>query len=31
LRRLFSRIGMEREEVNILRGLLNALQDPKAK
>jgi len=31
LRRLFSRIGMEREEVNILRGLLNALQDPKPK
>jgi len=31
LRRLFSRIGMEREEVNILRGLLNALQDPKSK
>ncbi len=30
-RRLFSRIGMEREEVNILRGLLNALQEPKAK
>jgi len=25
-RRLFSRIGLEREEVNILRGLLNALQ-----
>src|SRR6185295_8305305 len=32
LRRLFSRIpDMEREEVNILRGLLNALQDPKSK
>jgi TrmH family RNA methyltransferase len=31
LRRLFSRIGMEREEVNILRGLLNALQEPKPK
>ena len=31
LRRLFSRIGMEREEVNILRGLLNALQDAKSK
>ena len=31
LRRLFSRIGMEREEVNILRGLLNALQDPQSK
>jgi tRNA/rRNA methyltransferase len=32
LRRLFSRVpGMEREEVNILRGLLNALQDPKPK
>ena len=30
-RRLFARIGMEREEVNILRGLLNALQDPKSK
>ena len=30
-RRLFSRIGLEREEVNILRGLLNALQDPKSK
>ena len=32
LRRLFSRVpDMEREEVNILRGLLNALQDPKSK
>ena len=32
LRRLFSRVpGLEREEVNILRGLLNALQDRKAK
>jgi len=32
LRRLFSRIpDLEREEVNILRGLLNALQDPKSK
>jgi TrmH family RNA methyltransferase len=32
LRRLFSRIpNLEREEVNILRGLLNALQDPPAK
>ena len=32
LRRLFSRVpGLEREEVNILRGLLNALQDPKSK
>ena len=31
-RRLFSRVpDMEREEVNILRGLLNALQGPKAK
>ena len=30
-RRLFSRSGLEREEVNILRGLLNALQDPKSK
>jgi len=30
-RRLFSRVpDMEREEVNILRGLLNALQDAKA-
>ncbi|MGH8706359.1 MAG: RNA methyltransferase [Burkholderiales bacterium] len=28
-RRLFSRIVLEREEVNILRGLLNALQDTK--
>lgn len=27
-RRLFSRVELEREEVNILRGLLNALQDP---
>jgi TrmH family RNA methyltransferase len=32
LRRLFSRVpALEREEVNILRGLLNALQDLKAK
>lgn len=32
LRRLFSRVpDLEREEVNILRGLLNALQDPQAK
>ena len=32
LRRLFSRVpALEREEVNILRGLLNALQDPKSK
>ena len=32
LRRLFSRVpGLEREEVNILRGLLNALQEPKSK
>ena len=31
LRRLFSRTELEREEVNILRGLLNALQDPKAR
>lgn len=32
LRRLFSRVpDLEREEVNILRGLLNALQDLKAK
>ena len=32
LRRLFSRIpNLEREEVNILRGLLNALQDPPSK
>jgi|SRR6185295_8080857 len=32
LRRLFSRVPeLEREEVNILRGLLNALQDGKAK
>jgi TrmH family RNA methyltransferase len=32
LRRLFSRVpDLEREEVNILRGLLNALQDPKVK
>lgn len=30
-RRLFTRIEIEREEVNILRGLLNALQEPKAK
>jgi tRNA/rRNA methyltransferase len=30
-RRLFSRTELEREEVNILRGLLNALQDAKAK
>jgi tRNA/rRNA methyltransferase len=30
-RRLFSRAEMEREEVNIVRGLLNALQDPKSK
>ncbi len=31
-RRLFSRVpDMEREEVNILRGLLNALQKPKSK
>jgi tRNA/rRNA methyltransferase len=30
-RRLFSRIGMEREEVNILRGLLNALREAKSK
>jgi tRNA/rRNA methyltransferase len=30
-RRLFSRAELEREEVNILRGLLNALQDPEAK
>ena len=30
-RRLFSRIGMEREEVNILRGLLNAMREPKSK
>ncbi len=30
-RRLFSRIELEREEVNILRGLLNALQEPKSK
>lgn len=30
-RRLFSRVpGLEREEVNILRGLLNALQKPKS-
>ena len=28
-RRLFSRIELEREEVNILRGLLNAMQDAK--
>jgi tRNA/rRNA methyltransferase len=32
LRRLFSRgPDLEREEVNILRGLLNALQEPKSK
>jgi tRNA/rRNA methyltransferase len=32
LRRLFSRVpALEREEVNILRGLLNALQAPKSK
>ena len=32
LRRLFSRVpDLEREEVNILRGLLNALQKPKPK
>jgi TrmH family RNA methyltransferase len=32
LRRLFSRIpDLEREEVNILRGLLNALQEPRSK
>jgi len=32
LRRLFSRVpDLEREEVNILRGLLNALQDRKSK
>jgi tRNA/rRNA methyltransferase len=32
LRRLFSRVpDLEREEVNILRGLLNALQDGKVK
>ena len=31
LRRLFSRTALEREEVNILRGLLNALQEPKSK
>jgi tRNA/rRNA methyltransferase len=30
-RRLFSRNELEREEVNILRGLLNALQEPKSK
>ena len=30
-RRLFSRIELEREEINILRGLLNALQPPKSK
>ena len=31
-RRLFSRVpDLEREEVNILRGLLNALQEPKPK
>ena len=31
LRRLFSRTVLEREEVNILRGLLNALQDSRSK
>jgi tRNA/rRNA methyltransferase len=32
LRRLFSRVpDLEREEVNILRGLLNALQERKSK
>jgi tRNA C32,U32 (ribose-2'-O)-methylase TrmJ len=32
LRRLFSRVpNLEREEVNILRGLLNALQEPRSK
>ena len=32
LRRLFSRVpDLEREEINILRGLLNALQDPQPK
>ncbi len=32
LRRLFSRVpDLEREEVNILRGLLNALQKPRSK
>ena len=32
LRRLFARVpDLEREEVNILRGLLNALQEPKSK
>lgn len=32
LRRLFSRVpDLEREEVNILRGLLKALQEPKSK
>jgi len=30
-KRLFSRLDIEREEVNILRGLLNALQKPKGK
>lgn len=30
-RRLFSRVELEREEVNILRGLLNAMQESKAK
>ena len=29
-RRLFSRAALEREEVNILRGLLNALEAPKS-
>jgi tRNA C32,U32 (ribose-2'-O)-methylase TrmJ len=32
LRRLFSRVpNLEREEVNILRGLLNALQKARSK
>jgi tRNA/rRNA methyltransferase len=30
-KRLFSRVQLEREEVNILRGLLNALQKPLSK
>jgi tRNA/rRNA methyltransferase len=30
-RRLFSRLALEREEVNILRGLLNALRNPPRK
>jgi tRNA/rRNA methyltransferase len=30
-RRLFSRLELEREEINILRGLLNALQKPESK